>query len=146
MKLITLFVVAAFGALACESAAQTVQTSQPDRTVIPLAEPNFEGKIGETYKDSEGGVAQVARAAQGAPNVLLIMLDDVGFGQTGTFGGPIPTPALDQLAANGLRYTRFHTTAICGPSRAALITGAIITTAAPVSSRNGQRVSRATTT
>ena len=59
----------------------------------------------------------------GAPNVVVILLDDVGFGQTGTFGGPIPTPALDKLAANGLRYTRFHTTAICGPSRAALITG-----------------------
>ena len=51
---------------------------------------------------------------------MVIMLDDVGFGQTSTFGGPIPTPEFDKLAAQGLRYTRFHTTAICGPSRAAL--------------------------
>ena len=53
----------------------------------------------------------------------LTILDDVGFGQTSTFGGPVPTPQLDKLAAQGLRYNNFHTTAICGPSRAALITG-----------------------
>ena len=55
--------------------------------------------------------------------MVVILLDDVGFGQVSTFGGPVPTPALDKLAAKGLRYNRFHTTAICGPSRAALITG-----------------------
>ncbi|WP_145285559.1 arylsulfatase [Pirellulimonas nuda] len=123
MKLIALFFVAALGALSCESSAQSVQNSQPDRTVIPLAEPKFEGKIGKTYKDSEAAWPKLPVPPEGAPNVLVIMLDDVGFGQTGAFGGPIPTPTLDKLAANGLRYTRFHTTAICGPSRAALITG-----------------------
>ena len=63
------------------------------------------------------------RHPPGAPNVVVILLDDVGFGQVSTFGGPVPTPALDKLAARGLRYNRFHTTAICGPSRAALLTG-----------------------
>ncbi len=58
-----------------------------------------------------------------APNVLLIMLDDVGFGSFGTFGGPVPTPGLDQVAERGLRYNQFHTTALCSPSRAALLTG-----------------------
>ena len=58
-----------------------------------------------------------------APNVIVILLDDAGFGMTSTFGGSIPTPNLDKLVDQGLRYNRFHTTAICGPSRAALITG-----------------------
>ena len=60
---------------------------------------------------------------KGAPNVLLIMTDDVGFGAPSTFGGVIPTPALDRVAKAGLRYTQFHSTALCSPTRAALITG-----------------------
>ncbi|MCP3733532.1 arylsulfatase [Sphingomonas sp. RP10(2022)] len=64
-----------------------------------------------------------AVAPAGAPNIVLIMLDDVGFGDTGTFGGPESTPVLDALAAGGARYNRFHTTALCSPSRAALLTG-----------------------
>src|SRR5881394_2278357 len=58
-----------------------------------------------------------------APNVLLILLDDAGFGQFTTFGGTVPSPTMDRLAAEGLRYNRFHTTALCSPTRAALITG-----------------------
>jgi arylsulfatase A-like enzyme len=94
-----------------------------DRTVLPLKEPAFGGTIGETYTDSKSEWPKLPTPPEGAPNVIVILLDDVGFGQTSTFGGPVPTPELDKLAANGLRYTRFHTTAICGPSRAALITG-----------------------
>jgi arylsulfatase A-like enzyme len=60
---------------------------------------------------------------KGAPNILLIMTDDVGFGAPSTFGGVIPTPSLDRIAAMGLRYTAFHTTALCSPTRAALLTG-----------------------
>ncbi|HEY7284859.1 MAG TPA: arylsulfatase [Vicinamibacterales bacterium] len=62
-------------------------------------------------------------ASDSPPNILLILLDDAGYGQTGTFGGLIPTPAIDALAANGLRFTRFHVTALCSPTRAALLTG-----------------------
>ena len=94
-----------------------------NRSVLPLPEPPFEGTIGRTYKDSKEAWPKLPSAPAGAPNVIVILLDDVGFGQTSTFGGPVPTPALDQLASEGLSYTRFHTTAICGPSRAALITG-----------------------
>ena len=65
----------------------------------------------------------VVKAPEGAPNVLLILIDDSGFGQWRTFGGQIPTPNLDRLARSGLRYTRFHTTALCSPTRAALLTG-----------------------
>src|SRR4030095_9275603 len=60
---------------------------------------------------------------KGAPNVLLIMTDDQGYGITSTFGGVIPTPAMDRLAKAGVRYTQFHSTALCSPTRAALITG-----------------------
>lgn len=83
----------------------------------------FEGKIGNTYKDSKEDYPKEIQAPHGAPNVIVIMLDDVGFGQAGTYGGPIPTPNIDKLATQGLSYTRFHTTAICSSTRASLLTG-----------------------
>jgi len=94
-----------------------------DRSKLPLPELPFRGKIGKTYLESKYDWPRLPAPPAGAPNVVIILLDDVGFGQVSTFGGPVPTPALDKLAARGLRYNRFHTTAICGPSRAALITG-----------------------
>jgi arylsulfatase A-like enzyme len=91
--------------------------------VLPPPEAKFQGRIGRTFKDSMPDVFAVTKAPAGAPNVLLVLIDDCGFGQWGTFGGQIPTPNLDKLAGSGLRYTRFHTTALCSPSRAALLTG-----------------------
>jgi arylsulfatase len=90
---------------------------------LPKPDPEFKGKIGETLKDSVASYPQPLKAPQGAPNVLVILLDDVGFGHTSTFGGPVPTPTLDRLAKDGLRYNAFHTTALCSPTRAALLTG-----------------------
>jgi arylsulfatase A-like enzyme len=66
---------------------------------------------------------QDLRPPEGAPNVLIVLLDDVGFGASSAFGGPCQTPAAEKLAANGLKYTRFHTTALCAPTRQALLTG-----------------------
>ncbi|MFN9055471.1 MAG: arylsulfatase [Cyanobacteriota bacterium] len=94
-----------------------------DRTVLPIPTPPFEGTIGFTSKESTPAFPQPVTAPAGAPNVVLVLLDDVGFGASSTFGGPIPTPSLDQLARSGLRYNRFHTTAVCSPTRAALISG-----------------------
>jgi arylsulfatase A-like enzyme len=103
------------------------QAAEPltQRQVLPPPAPEFKGKIGSTYKDSipDFGPAVPPKAPDGAPNVLVIVLDDVGFGQLGSYGGPIKTPNLDRLAAQGLRYNNFHTTALCSPSRAALLTG-----------------------
>ncbi|HUD90090.1 arylsulfatase [Sphingobium sp.] len=65
----------------------------------------------------------IARAPLGAPNILLVLTDDIGFGVASAFGGPVPTPNLERLAASGLKYNRFHTTAMCSPTRAALLTG-----------------------
>ncbi|HEY7313745.1 MAG TPA: arylsulfatase [Gemmataceae bacterium] len=90
---------------------------------LPKPDPQFKGKIGETYKDSTPSYPQPVKAPKGAPNVLLVLLDDVGFGMCSTFGGPVPTPNMDKLANNGLKYTHFHTTALCSPTRAALLTG-----------------------
>ncbi len=83
----------------------------------------FQGKIGRTLAESTEWWPEPVKAAKDAPNVVWILLDDVGFGASSAFGGDIATPNLDRLADQGLRYTNFHTTAICAPTRAALLTG-----------------------
>ncbi|HKD39151.1 MAG TPA: arylsulfatase [Myxococcaceae bacterium] len=103
----------AFGALGASA----------QKEVLPKPEPPFKGKIGRTAKDSEPDFPKGVTAPAGAPNILLILTDDVGFGATSTFGGPIQTPTFQRLADSGLRYNTFHTTALCSPTRAALITG-----------------------
>ena len=90
---------------------------------LPLPDPKFGGVIKEKASESTPWWAPRVVPPKGAPNVLLIMTDDCGFGAPGTFGGVIPTPALDRVAKAGLRYTNFHSTALCSPTRAALITG-----------------------
>jgi arylsulfatase A-like enzyme len=102
------------------------KNSQPAATAatqLPIPDAAFKGKIGETYKDSTPSYPLPIKAPKGSPNVLVILLDDVGFGMCSTFGGPVPTPHMDKLANNGLKYTRFHTTALCSPTRAALLAG-----------------------
>ena len=79
--------------------------------------------IKDSAKDSKPWWPPRVVPPKGAPNVLLIMTDDQGYGVSGTFGGVIPTPAMDRIAKAGLRYTQFHSTALCSPTRAALITG-----------------------
>ena len=83
----------------------------------------FEGKISQSYEDSEEWWPPKQRPAEGSPNVIIFLLDDVGYAQVGSFGGLIETPNIDNLAANGLRYNNFHTTALCSPSRATLMAG-----------------------
>ncbi len=96
--------------------------STPD--TLPRPDFHFSGQIGRTVLDSDPAqFPQPVQPPQGAPNIVLILLDDVGFGQFSTFGGGVPSPTMDRLAAEGLRYNCFHTTALCSPTRAALITG-----------------------
>lgn len=83
----------------------------------------FNGVIGKTYKQSKTGTFQHPKAPSGAPNVVWIVLDDVGFGAISAFGGLIQTPHIDSLANHGLRYTNYHNTSLCSPSRAAILTG-----------------------
>src|SRR3972149_6215698 len=91
--------------------------------VLPRPEPPFKGKIGRTTKESKPDFPQEVQAPKGARNILLILTDDVGFGATSPFGGPIPTPTFERLANAGLRSTQFPTTALCSPTRAALLSG-----------------------
>jgi len=100
------------------SATTTIQGDQ-----LPPPPPKFGGVIRETAPQSKPYWAPRVAPRKGAPNVLLIMTDDAGYGVPSTFGGVIPTPALDRIAAHGLRYTNFHSTALCSPTRAAIITG-----------------------
>ncbi|OCC25582.1 arylsulfatase [Croceicoccus estronivorus] len=94
-----------------------------ERVTLPYPVEQFRGTIAKSAKDSTPAYPGQVTAPAGAPNVLVIMTDDIGFGAAGTFGGPVPTPNLDRLAARGLIYNRFHTTALCSPTRAALLTG-----------------------
>src|SRR5262249_17434556 len=108
----------------CISMVALGGTSAPaQEAVLPKPELPFQGKIGGTVKDSTPDFPKGVEAPAGAPNILLILTDDVGFGATSTFGGPIQTPNLQRIADNGLRYNMYHTTALCSPTRAALITG-----------------------
>ena len=83
----------------------------------------FQGEIGFMEADSQASWRTAPRPPEGSPNVLMIVLDDVGFGHLGCYGSPIDTPNIDKLAAHGLRYNNFHTTAMCSPTRSCLLTG-----------------------
>jgi arylsulfatase A-like enzyme len=108
----------ATGAPGSPSATTTIDGKQ-----IPPPPPKFGGVIKNDAKDSTPWWPPRVVPPKGAPNVLLIMTDDQGYGVSGTFGGVIPTPTMDRIAKAGLRYTQFHSTALCSPTRAALITG-----------------------
>src|SRR5258707_809312 len=91
---------------------------------LPRPDFHFKGQVGRTYQDSDPATfPQIVRPPKGAPNIVLILLDDVGFGQFSVFGGGVSSPNMEKLAAQSLRYNRFHTTALCSPTRAALLTG-----------------------
>ncbi len=123
----------AFIIAACVQAASAQQvtgipgspsaTTTIDGKQLPPPPAKFGGVIKEQAKDSKPYWPPSVVPPKGAPNVLLIMTDDQGYGVSGTFGGVIPTPSMDRIAKAGLRYTQFHSTALCSPTRAALITG-----------------------
>ena len=106
------------GELGSPSATSTINGQS-----LPAEAPPFGGVINLDAQQSTPWWPPEIVPPKGAPNVLLIMTDDAGYGVSGTFGGVIPTPTLDQLAAEGLRYTQFHSTSLCSPTRAAIITG-----------------------
>lgn len=118
-KPLAILILCALAASPCGAQAPAA----PDRTVLPIAPAPFRGTIREGLEGSSLEARPVVGAPSGAPNVLVVLIDDAGYGQTSTFGGLVPTPTLDRLADAGLRYTRFHVTAMCSPTRAALLTG-----------------------
>ncbi len=94
-----------------------------DRTVLPIPEPQYPAITELDARKVTPPPRFEVKAPQAAPNVVIVLIDDIGFGHSGAFGGPINMPTLDKLAANGLRFNRFHTTALCSPTRVALLTG-----------------------
>ena len=108
-----------------ESLAEAMGKFSPDRTVLPIPDPNFGGTIGRTIDASvaDWTINMTPSPPEGAPNILLVLIDDAGFGNPSTFGGPASTPSMTRVAEQGLSYNRFHVTALCSPSRAALLTG-----------------------
>ena len=99
--------------------------SQPDRSKLPIRMPPFGGVTKRTLDGSQPDWEAIGHveAPDGAPNVLVVLIDDAGFGNPATFGGPIDTPNYTRMADEGVRYNRFHVPALCSPTRAALLTG-----------------------
>ena len=108
-----------------ESLAEAMSKLSPDRTVLPIPDRNFGGTVGRTLAESVEDWTMIPgpNPPEGAPNVLLVLIDDAGFGAPDTFGGAIRTPNLARVQRTGLTYNRFHVTAVCSPTRAALLTG-----------------------
>ena len=103
--------------------AKQPATDKLDRTVLPIPEPQPPTITELDARNVKAPARFEVKAPKGAPNVVIVLLDDIGFGQSSAFGGPIKMPTLDKLAADGLRYNGFHTTALCSPTRTALLTG-----------------------
>lgn len=97
--------------------------SEIDRTVLPIQPPAHSPVTVMDARDAEKPEPFNVEAPEGAPNIVVVLIDDIGFGATSTFGGAINTPTFDRLADNGLRFNHFHTTALCSPARASLLSG-----------------------
>ena len=110
-------------ALAQPAFSATPAAGSLDRSVLPIAEPKIKPITELDARKAKPPPRFEVKAPKGAPNVVIVLIDDLGFGATSTFGGPIATPTLDRLAQGGLRYNNFHTTALCSPTRAALKSG-----------------------
>src|SRR6476469_6182542 len=94
-----------------------------DRTVLPIKEPDYPFDTTLDARNAKAPERFEIKAPAKAPNVVIVLIDDIGFGQSSAFGGPVEMPTLEKLAKNGLKYNRFHTTALCSPTRVALLTG-----------------------
>lgn len=122
--IVTCAAVALAGWATCSAAQETAAPRTGTPSVLPRPDFHFQGNVGRTFLDSDSPqFPQPVQAPKGAPNIVLILIDDAGFGQFSTFGGGVTSPTMDTLASEGLRYNRFHTTALCSPTRAALLTG-----------------------
>ncbi|MCE9554137.1 MAG: arylsulfatase [Planctomycetes bacterium] len=106
-----------------EPAVSSTSSDALDRTVLPIPEPKVAPITVLDARNAKAPPRFEVKPPKGAPNVVIVLIDDIGFGHSSAFGGPIRMPTLEKLAANGLKYNRFHTTALCSPTRVALLTG-----------------------
>ena len=103
--------------------ANALQADDMDRTVLPIAYPDYPFSDVLDVRNATPPPPFAVNAPEGAPNVIIVLVDDLGFAGTSTFGGPVGTPTFDRMADGGVRYNNFHTTAVCSPTRAALKSG-----------------------
>lgn len=115
--------ITALAMFAIANLTSTVQAEDFDRSVLPIKPPATKPITVRDARDAQKPVPFNVDAPEGAPNVVIVLIDDIGFGATAPFGGAIETPAFSRLAENGLRFNRFHTTALCSPTRASLLSG-----------------------
>ena len=127
MRMTTLRALVAVSIVAAVAGGCAITTSVDsdglDRTALPIAEPSYPAVTTLDARDAKPPPRFEVKAPKGAPNVVIVLIDDIGFGSSSAFGGPIRMPTLEKLAAGGLKYNRFHTTALCSPTRTALLTG-----------------------
>ncbi|MBP1598548.1 MAG: sulfatase, partial [Acidobacteria bacterium] len=125
IAVVSVLTIIAFMAGCTKAPTEPERTAQagPDRTVLPLAEPDYPHSTELDARNATPPPRFEVKAPAGAPNVLIVLIDDMGFGMSNAFGGPIQMPTVDRLASGGLRYNQFHTTALCAPTRMALLTG-----------------------
>ena len=125
-NLICLFILLSFlGCKPSEEKEVTINTVDTglDRTILPIKEPTYPASTELDARNAKAPARFEVKAPEKAPNIVIVLIDDIGFGHSSAFGGPINMPTLEKLAANGLKYNRFHTTALCSPTRTALLTG-----------------------
>jgi arylsulfatase len=113
----------AIGVLTLGLAAAASAQQRLDRTVLPIPEPVYPKITEVDARKVKPPPRFEVKAPPGAPNVLIVLIDDMGFGMSSAFGGPIAMPTVDRLAREGLRYNHFHTTSLCSPTRTALLSG-----------------------
>ncbi len=114
---------AAAAKAAPQAAARPTPATALGRTRLPIAEPQIPHSTVFDVRNATAPPHFQVKAPAGAPNVLIVLIDDMGFGQSGAFGGPVQMPTAERLAQGGLRYHQFHTTALCSPTRSALLSG-----------------------
>ena len=127
LKIMTPFAIASMGLWSCNQskpAPESVAGADGlDRTVLPIKEPTYPAITELDARKAKAPARFEVKAPDKAPNVVIVLIDDIGFGHSSAFGGPIHMPTLEKLAANGLKYNRFHTTSLCSPTRTAILTG-----------------------
>ena len=123
LVLVTLFMMTAVISVNAQNVPTASIVQPKDRTVLPIPEPQNPHSTVLDARNATPPPRFEVKTPVDAPNVLIVLIDDMGFGQSGAFGGPINMPTVDRLANNGLRYNQFHTTALCAPTRMALLTG-----------------------
>jgi arylsulfatase A-like enzyme len=121
---VALFIISVCGIMVCGTMAKAGESRvELDRSVLPIPEPDYPHSTVLDARDATPPPRFEVKAPSGAPNVLIVLIDDMGFGIPSAFGGPVHMPTTDRLASQGLRYNQFHTTAVCSPTRTALLSG-----------------------